>query len=352
MKNKFILLISFLFIALSSFAQTECEDKVVEAQKLYEEGKYKDVAAILELVFDECKLNSEQKKEAMKYLIGAYYEMDELELGEEQIISFLKKHPYYIASKKNDPYAFREELKKFKSWSRFYVGAKVGIPTAIVTVDKIYPILDTADYNQEFKSSQAIAFALEIGWNLNKYISVASGIGGNILSLSQSIPMYQGLNFNYSESIIEMSVPLYIKLSYPLRGGFIPSVYAGAEITSLYSAEYSYNYTASDLADNDLAFMLNKKRNNAEIDHLTERTEYRQAAIAGARFTYQLKKINFYLDFKFKKELDLYNNPEHRFVHTDLYISNSYVIPDIYLDFYEISAGFVFNFAYKVKSKY
>ncbi|RLD63621.1 MAG: hypothetical protein DRI95_11480 [Bacteroidetes bacterium] len=351
MKNKFVLLISFLFITISSIAQSDCDDKVVEAQKLYENGKYKDVVTILKSVFDDCNIKGEEKKEAMKYFIGAYYEMDELELGEERMIGFLKKHPYYIASKKNDPYAFREELKKFKSWSRLYVGAKVGIPIAMTIVDKVYPILDTADYNQPFTSSQAVAFALEFGWNFNKYISLASGAGFTILSLSQTIPMYQGLNFNYTESTVQVSIPVYIKFSYPLRGGFIPAIYAGAEITSIYSANYSYNYTASNLVNDDLAFYLNRKRENVKIE-LEERSEYRRSAIAGARFTYQLKKVNFYLDFRYKKELDLYNNSTSRFVAKDLFITNSYVLPDIYLDSYEISAGFIFNFAYKVKSKY
>lgn len=352
MKNKFVLLISFFFIAFSSFAQTDCNDRVVKAQKLYENGKYKGVVDVLKSVFNDCNIKGEEKKEAMKYFIGAYYEMDEIELGEEHMIEFLKKHPYYITNKKNDPYAFREELKKFKSWSRLYVGAKVGIPIANVTVNKIYGVLDTADYNQPFKSKQAFAFAIEFGWNLNKYVSIASGGGLTIMSLSQTIPMYQGLNFNYTESTIQVSIPIYIKFSYPLRGGWIPAIYAGAEVTSIYSANYSYNYSASDLVDDDLAFYLNRKRENMKIEHASERNEYRPSAIAGARFTYQLKKVNFYLDFRYKKELDLYNNSESHFVVKDLFITNSYVLPDIYLDTYEISAGFIYNFAYKVKSKY
>ena len=351
MKNKFVLLISFLFITINGIAQSNCDDRVVEAQKLYDNGKYKNVVSILKSVFDKCNIKGEEKKEAMKYFIGAYYEMDELELGEEQMIEFLKKHPYYIASKKNDPYAFREELKKFKSWSRFYVGAKVGIPIAMTIVDKIYPVLDTADYNQPFTSSQSVAFALEFGWNLNKYISLASGAGFSVLSLSQTIPMYQGLNFNYTESTIQASIPVYIKFSYPIRGGFIPAIYAGAEVTSINSANYSYNYSASDLVNDDLSFYLNRKRENVKIA-LDERSEYRRSAIAGAQFTYQLNKFNVYLDFRYKKELDLYNNNKFHYVSEDLFITNSYVLPDIYLDFYEISAGFIFNFAYKVKSKY
>ncbi|MEN8120713.1 MAG: hypothetical protein ABFS35_10215 [Bacteroidota bacterium] len=353
MRNRFIWLISFFFIAYGSFAQTnDCDDRIVKAQKLYEEGKYKGVVTVLKSVFDDCNIKGVQKKESMKYFIGAYYEMDEIELGKEQMINFLKKNPYYIASKKNDPYAFREELKKFKSWSRFYVGAKIGIPIAMTIVERVYPVLDAADYNQPFKSKQAVAFALEFGWNLNKYVSIASGAGLSILSLSQTIPMYQGLNFNYTESTIQASVPLYLKFSYPLRSGWIPAIYAGAEVTNTYSANYSYNYSTSGSVNDDLDFYLKRERDNMKIEPETERNDYRPSAIAGARFTYQLRKVNFYLDFRYKKELELYNNPKSRFVDKDLFITNSYVLPDLYLDSYEISAGFIFNFAYKVKSKY
>ena len=185
-----------------------------------------------------------------------------------------------------------------------------------------------------------------------RYLSINSGAGLTIQTLSQAIPLFQGLNFNYSESINQSNVPLYLKFSFPFKNGIIPAIYAGAELVNLNSANYSYNYSSTDQFNEDLVFLLNRKKESVKIQTETDRNEYRKAAIVGARVSYQLKKINFYVDFRYKKELDLYNNPDKHFVEKDLYITNSYVLPDIYLETYEMSLGFVFNFAYKAKSKY
>lgn len=355
MRNKFILLISFFFITLSSFAQSNCEDRILEAEKLYENGEYKKVVNILESVLEKCDLSKFRKSELLKYLAGSYYEMDELEEADKYMLKFIKKSPYYELNVNNDPYAFREELPRFKTWPRFYIGVKAGISINNIITDKIYPVLDTSkvDYNQPVKSNQAIVFKLDFGWNINKYISINSGAGIILQSFSQSIPMYTGLNFNYTETIIQSNVPIYLKFSYPLKNGFIPALYFGAELVQLNDANYSYNY--SKVGEIDLGYeflVIHRKRENVKIDPKNERNLYRNAAIAGARIGYRLNRVNLYIDFRYRKELDSYKKPDQRYFHTDLYITNNYVLPDFRIESYEISLGINLNFAYKVKSKY
>ncbi len=355
MKNKFILLISILFLAFNGFSQSACEDRVLEAEKQYEEGKYNKVVNILESVLEECDLSNLKKSELMKYLSGAYYEMDELEEADKYLMKFIKKNPYYELNVNNDPYAFREELNKFKTWPLFFVGVGAGIPINNIIVEKIYPVSDptVVDYDQPITSSQAISFMFEFGWNINSYFSINSGMGVTLMSLSQSIPMYSGLNFNYTETIIQANIPAYFKFSYPLKNGLIPAIYFGGDITQLNDANYSYNYSQSGYIDQEYEYLLQRKRENASVDSLDiRRNLYRNAIIAGARLSYRLNRIQIYLDLRYRRELDLYNNPNERYFHPDLYISNNYVLPDFKIESYQISLGINLNFAYKVKSKY
>lgn len=355
MKNKFILLSTFLFIALSSYAQSACDDQIIEVEKQYEDGKYKEVVNLVESILSECDLSKQQKSNLLKYIAGANYEMDELEKAEVYLTKFLKTNPYY-EERINDPYAFKEELSKFKSWPRFYIGLGSGIPINNIIVEKIYPVLDPeiVNYNQPVKSSQAFSFIFEFGWNINNYFSINSGISANLMSLSQSIPMYTGLSFNYTEKIIQANIPIYFKFSYPLKKGIIPSIYIGADITQLYNVKYSYNYSQTGDVNQDYEFLLvQRKKGNTSIDSLaTSRNLNRKAAIAGARISYRLNRMQIYIDLRYRRELDLYNNPDARYFHSELNITNNYVLPDLKIETYQISLGVHLNFAYKVKSKY
>jgi len=354
---KIILIFIISFIASVSYAQSECEDEIQEAEKLYEDGKYSKIVNILEPVLKNCNLSKQQKAEVLKYLAGSYYELDELEDADKYLMKFIKKNPYYELNLSNDPYAFREEFNKFKTWPRFYLGVSSGIPINNIIVEKIYPVLDTSkvDYNQPVTSSQAISFMFNFGWNINKYISINSGGGITLQSLSQSIPMYTGLNFNYKETIIQANIPVYFKFSYPLKNGFIPALYFGAEITQLNNANYSYNYSQEGEIDQEYEFLLaaQRQKENVKIDELEEKRNLnRTAVIAGTRISYRMNRVQIFLDFRYKKELGLYNNPDKRYFHPDLYISNNYVLPDFKIESYQISLGINLNFAYKVKSKY
>lgn len=353
---KTILIVLFSIVASNSFSQNECDDNIQNAQKLYEDGKYNQAVNILESVLTDCKLEKTDKSEVLKYLAASYYELDELEEAEKYMSMFIKKNHGYSGNVNKDPYAFRQELDNFISWPQFYVGLNGGIPINHVVVEKIYPVLDsaTADYDQEFSSKKAFSAMFNAGWNINKYFSVNAGFGVTTQTLSQSIPLYTGLSFDYGESSIQFNIPVFFKFSYPIKSKIVPSVFIGGELIQLYEAEYSYKYIQTGDISTDYEFLLlpHRQKENQRVDIAKDRNVYRTAAIAGVQISYILNRIELNLNFKYRKELDYYNNQNLHYSDPNLFITNNYVLPDFKIESYEITFGISFNLGYKVKSKY
>lgn len=351
LKIKFFYFVGAILLSTQVFSQNQCQGDIDKANKLYEDGIYKTAADLIKTTLETCDLDKTQETELLKLLISTYYELDELELAEEYVAEFVKKNPYYIPSKKNDPYQFRQAIKKVKSWPVFTTGLRFGIPLGIATVKKIYPILDTADYLQDYVVKPKFQGALEFAWNINSFVALNIGAGVRMQKIIHQVPQYNQLFFNYEEQTINANVPLVLQFTIPFNSKILPLIYFGGELEYFAAANFSYYYTGDIDISNDLSFYLKRKRESISIDN-TQRNQYRFAALAGIRLLYKLDKFSIFADFRYVKEFNLYNNPDRRYSDSDLFLSNNYSIADLELENMDLSIGVLYNFAYKVKSKY
>jgi len=347
---KYIIVFLFLTISLQITAQSDCDDELANSQELYEDGDFEGAIKKLKDLLENCDLNKTQENEALKLIASAYYEMDELEIGNEYVEKFLRKNPFYVASKKNDPYTFRETLDKFKSWARLSIGAKIGLPFTTVFTEKTYPILDTADYFQNYSSIPSAFGSIEVAYNFNNYLSFYFGFGLGTQKIKHEVPMYNNqITFKYEESSLFGNLPLYIQYKLPLKSAITSAIYIGGEFRGINEASYSYSYISN--GDEEFTVFLNRKRTNFDID-TEHRTSIRKALIGGAKIVYKINKFSIFADVRYTKEFDLYNNSNSHFVNPDLYMANFYTISDIRFETIDISIGFVYNLWYKVKAKY
>ena len=170
-KTKLLFFIGALLISFQALSQSTCQEEIDKANKLYEDGAYKDAEKLVKNTLESCELDKTQENELLKLMASIYYELDELELADEYVASFIKKNPYYIPSKKNDTYQFRLAVQKVKTWPRFTAGIRLGAPLGYVTTKKIYPFLDTADYSQDYIIKPIFLGSIEFAWNINKFLA-------------------------------------------------------------------------------------------------------------------------------------------------------------------------------------
>ncbi len=351
---KILLIFILSFTTTLAYSQTNCNERIADAEKLYDEGKYSLVIEQMENIIEECNLKGNKKYEVLKYLAAANYELDELEKADDYMRLFLKKKPYYEINLNNDPVTFIERIDYFKKWPWLEIGLSGGKPFNNIIVDSIFPVLDTAstDYNQQFTTQSAYFASFNLVVNLNRFLSIGTGASYSQQIIAQTIPMFQGIDFNYSEKMKQIYIPLFLKFSYPIKN-IVPSVYAGGEYIYMLSSEYYYNYTQNGTYDQKYEFLIaQRKRSDEVLDLATERNQIRFSAIAGVQIAYKMKKMKIFANFKYRKELNYFNNTDTRYNRLDMYLTNYYVFPDIRFESYEVSVGFTYSFFYKVKSKY
>ncbi len=351
LKLKPLLILLLLLLSVRIVGQSECQDDIDKAKKLFDDGIYRDAEKLIKKTLVTCTLSKTQEDDLLKLISSVYYEMDDLEQGDEYVVEFLKKNPYYTPNKKNDPQAFRDAIQKLKSWPQFSFGIRSGLALGFIETKKVFPVLDTADYLQPYTMKPSFLVAAEFGWNISNSLTLNLGAGYRMQKIQHQVPQYNQIYFNYEEINRTVNIPLTFQYSIPTGSSFIPAVYVGGEFELFTGATYSYSYTGNSNISNDFSFYLNRKMNNVNIGR-DQRNTYRYAALAGIRLIYKLKNFSIYADGRYIKEFVLYNNPEKRYSDPDMYFGNNYTLADIQLDNLDISIGFLYHFAYKVKSKY
>ncbi len=348
---KQVFIIAMILLSVGAVAQTECQEDIDEANKLYDEGVLREAEKIAKRAIETCDLNKTQENEMLKLLASIYYEMDELELGDEYVSEFLKKNPYYVVSKRNDPLQFRDAVNRLKSFPRLSVSLRAGEPIGLITTKKIFPLLDSADYTQAYTTRPIFQAAMEIRWNFNSFISFNAGGGIRIQNILHQVPVYNQLYFNYQEQCYNSNFPVSLNFTIPFGSKFSTELFIGGEFELFLRAKYSYFYTGNSDISDKLSFYLNKKKNNAVIKP-DLRNQYRYAALGGMRFVYKIERFGLFADLRYVREFDLYNNPDKHFNDLDLFLSNNYTLADVMFENFDISLGVIYNFFYKVKSKY
>jgi hypothetical protein len=345
------LIIASMIFSLQAYSQSECQEDIDQANKLFDEGSFRQSEKLTRQVLETCELNKTQENEMLKLLASIYYEMDEIESGDEYVAEFMKKNPYYIVSKRNDSPQFRNAIKKLKSFPSFSLSFRGGVPLGWVTTQKIYPIFDKADYTEDYTIKPVFQSGLEMGWNMISSLSLNLGAGVRIQTILHQVPQYDQLYFNYEEQNISTVFPLYLGFSIPLSGKFDIKFMAGGEFEMFTSGKFNYFYTADSDITTEMSFYLNRKRSNIIIDK-NERSQFRYGVLGGIRLTYKIERFAIFTEARYIQELKIFNNPEKRFIDQDLYLANYYALSDIMLQNLDLSLGLIYNFSYKVKSKY
>ena len=352
MRHLFVIIIfSFIIISGRAYSQGQCQEDIDEANKLFDDGAFRQSEKLTKKILESCELNKTQENEMLKLLASIYYEMDELELGDEYVAVFMKKNPYYIVSKRNDPQQFRDAIRKLKSYPRFSLAFHGGIPFGQITTTKVFPVFNQADYLQDYTIKPVFQSGLEFGWNMTGNLSLNIGSGIRIQRILHQVLQYDQLYFNYDEQNMSFSFPAYLGFNIPLSGKFDIKLFAGGEFEMFSSGDFSYFYTANSNITNELSFYLNRKRNNVKINS-DERNQLRYGLLGGMRFVYKIDRLGIFTEARYIKELTNFINPQKRFIDQDLYLANNYAISDILLENLNVSVGLSFNFAYKVKSRY
>jgi hypothetical protein len=175
MKNAIFYIIAILICLPSAFSQTDCQDALYNANKLYEQGKMYDAIDLLET----CMMSLDSKNdqfEAYRLMAICFENMSAESDMSYYVEKMLTLKPYYQSLPNHDAGSFAQAMSTFKVIPKTSIGFKIGFGTNLTKLKQSYSAYDVAqqyqatlsyDYGIVGRYFSASDMALEAGITLS-----------------------------------------------------------------------------------------------------------------------------------------------------------------------------------------
>ncbi len=301
-----ILITSLLLFGIhSAIAQDDCTVKLIEAEKLYEEGKIEKVPDLIDNCI-ESGFNKENKVNALRLLTLVYLSEDNIDKAEETLLQLLKVEPEYQIDRNLDPIEFIRLYSMYNTESVFSIGIVGGANITTPRLINTYTLYDFDKADSKY-SSNGLAFAVGIKaiYHINDEIDI-------ILE-----PKFSQHSYTISENTSTLSqFSGNEKISYidfPLLGSYYFYNYRQAN----FYADLGFSYgmlISSKINDplNEYPGVENPDVKGSAIDAKGFRKDYLLTGIIGAGVKYKFKRDNIQLNLRYNFGFNNIINDEKR----------------------------------------
>jgi hypothetical protein len=310
-------------------AQNTCEDRVKEAESLYNNGNFAECIRVADKVIRECRLSKKEREAVFEMMAKAQVESDDQEGAEKTIRRLLENSPYYeIKNEAAEPEDYVRTFKKFQVHPLWSIGVKNAVmhpQFAAVKSQHGANVTDNATYSTYNK-----------GWYLNYYgwleFQPFQNISFNAECIYYNIWYYREVEkpsswlVNYSENLTFAELPFYVKRTFT-RQNLLYSVSTGfswQRLTNAYSNVSIYDYRT------DSTFY------NYNINRTAERNKNNFQWLIGCNIGYKFNNLRIFLDLRYFAGLTNLVNPS---------VPPNQLLADYY---YYVDKGFKFSKAVEI----
>jgi len=342
------------------FGQNECDQHLNKAIGFYENAQFDSVINLLKYSLKNCWHKKRTKLNIYKYLVGAYYEIDNMELSKYQLHKFLKKRPNYQINSSTDPSAFITNVNKTKIIPVFTLGIRnlLFFPLDIMKIEVLKEYsTPNMTYFAPIPDYQGLV-SLDFDFHVFKGVSIYSPIAliyqdfrPGPYTTTQDIIDTIHYNNSFTEKRTILQLPILIKTAfYKNRLGFSP--YGG----------FYYSYLISDKMD---MYQLKISTGTYPLgrnipggggirigDIKNIRNNYNLGWIAGMNFSWSKNNWKLYIDYRYGSDYLNMVDEENRYAHAELYNDYGYLDSDIKLSYHSITLGYSRTIIYKFKDKF
>jgi len=326
----FVLIVA---VSVSVNAQTDpCITHLKDAGTMIEEGLYDEAIGILKSTLADCSLSDEDKIEAYKALIIAYFAIDELENADDSAFAIIKIYPNYKADKLRDPAEMIALFEKYKPQVIFKMEVFGGINTSSTEASQTYSIVSDDDTPglANYESQTGFQIGVSTEYKLWKSLWGSGGLAFRRTSYKNSIPNVEGRTIFYKENLDYFDLPLgltYFITSSRLR----PYIKAGAQLSFLSSA-------VGQLSRDDISDL---------VDRNIQREEFMLGFFGGAGVTYDYGNLSFRLGIDYKFYPGNVNKEGTRYENLESIFRYYYLDNDFSTDLLQVNIGVVYNLGFK-----
>jgi hypothetical protein len=324
---------------------SKCSELVIEADMLFQEGRYDKCSDLLEVVLRTCDLSRSEKEQAMELMAKTYLETDEPGKAETAVNIMLKNYPHYELIDSDNPESFNRLVRKYKIHPLFSVGIRNTLDWMNYKTTRIF-YLDGIHYEEPYKKELEGILNdfnwMYYGWAELEFAGDVSLNGDLTFMWTNFIRELETADYKliFREQDNYIEIPLYVKKYFPVGKYVLPYVTAGMGWLYMTKATGSgtidYPGDKPSVTTGDLSMLELRNRSTFEW-------------IAGAGIGYKLKNLRLFIDARYYGGLKSITNPEK--INGSNLVVNDYLYVDNYVRFnqFEIGASVSYTFINSVK---
>jgi hypothetical protein len=240
--NKKGVIVCFILLCISSlgFAQDDltCPEKLSEAKRRFEQGKFYSIPGLLEDCVKKNGLNEQQKIEAYFLLSQTYLFIDEPAKAEESYISILRIDPEFKPDEERAPIDQVYLSEKFTTRPIFVVNARFGANYTSVDVIESFSTSDQEVNIPEYKLGIGFEGAVGLDVVFSDFLSIGTEIGVVQKKYTFEQTMFSDDQQSMTENLWSLEVPLFARFRWKI-GNVTPYIFGGPAL----------NYTIGSSAD-------------------------------------------------------------------------------------------------------
>jgi hypothetical protein len=339
-----VILLIFCGLMSNTFAQQKDLDLKASIE-MFEAGQYPQVIERLQGSVDNGLFSEELTVQAFKYLIAAYYEMDEIEQAEKYVKLFYEKHPVYRINV-TDPLGFVTALNRFEIKPLLTLSTNIGFSRIEANVMNRFSVWEPATYDNPYKTSFDFLIYAGINWNFLTNWSLSAGAEFKPLAYSRSVTAAPNFEVKYNEVIHFFKVPLELHYTLPLITKWKPEVFGGYYYSRIIDA--SAGIALTDKHEDGTFF----EKNENAINVTESRRKNNHGLIGGAGVSMNLKRFVFSLSLAYSMDLQSFTYKGLKYDNKDLIADFHYIDDDLKFRNFDLYFGVKYNFLYKITPKY
>lgn len=336
MKKIFLTLAMQGLFILASLAQTNCNNYLDQAQKLYDIGNFNETVATIKNC-STAENDPVKLWQSSRLLAKSYIGLGDVNAARIATEDMLEKNPLYKTSLIEDSREFVNLINKVNVVPRFSLSlsAAAGINVSYPQVINSYGITND---KKTYTNGKAKQFGLFAGYSFSDEVSLQTGVtyAENNYGLKYSV---QNLNFKYDETLTYLQVPLFIRYQLKPKGNFKVFAQAGLMTGFLTKAKYDIEKSSTSLESTNLK----------SIEVTNNRTKTIFGTLIGAGASYKLREGHVFGEINYQYSFTNINKPNTRLDNENLVYNYFFIDDDLRLNNLTFSLGYTFYLNYFVQ---
>lgn len=353
MKN-WVLIIVLLCAAKFSFAQTECDNLIEDANDLYHSGNYDDCIRKLEKGLKDCSLSKAKREKAFVLLINSNIEKDSMPSVDSYFKQLLLNNPAFKLKDYDGIDDFKTSFNNYYVFPKLSFGARIYYCFPKIKVNANYFVIPEVEPLKEYNVERVFSAAFMSDYRLTKRFTQFSELGYfrvvyNYLAHTPNSSWKMNVDEKLSYIQWDIGTKLYFnnykRLNFCLMGGVSNHFLATSKLDIITTEK-----RPSNIYDNGPGDFENVSTGIPDYNSRKLRNPYVPYFLFGGGGLYKFGNFAYGLDIRQYVKLKTINNPEKRIEEPDLLNSHSYMDSNFSLSRTDISLTAVYMFN-KVKNK-